>query len=295
MALLAPKIQGRVSKVLMSDIRQTSKYAKYIQVQGWKVEKITGVYYYLRKFPIIGYFCKVQRPNKLPSEKDIKSLRAKYPIFQIVVEPVDKKQAIALQNRGYRNIKAPYLPSKTLILDLTKSKNSLFNNLSKDARQSLKKTTNLPLFTDPTLKSFHDSWKKAVNLGRYVPKLSTLRALKQSFTHSSLFLSSHNMSIEQNYDSNYISGAIFLLADNTCYYWQAFTSPAGRTSLVQYQILWQGILWGKSKGAKCFDFEGIFDSRFPQKSWRGFSAFKKKFGGTTKIYPGAYSKLFLPF
>ena len=86
------------------------------------------------------------------------------------------------------------------------------------------------------------------------------------------------------------SGGIFLVAGKKGYYWQGFTGDKGRKNLVQYKIVWEGILWAKKLGAKRFDFEGIYDDRFPQKSWAGFSAFKKKFGGEVITYPGAYSK-----
>jgi len=51
----------------------------------------------------------------------------------------------------------------------------------------------------------------------------------------------------------------------------------------------------KKMGCKIFDFEGIYDDRFPLKSWLGFSRFKKSFGGLEVEYPGAYSKFLLPF
>jgi lipid II:glycine glycyltransferase (peptidoglycan interpeptide bridge formation enzyme) len=48
-------------------------------------------------------------------------------------------------------------------------------------------------------------------------------------------------------------------------------------------------------GCKIFDFEGIYDSRFPIKSWLGFTHFKKQFGGNEIAYPGCYIKFRLPF
>ena len=86
------------------------------------------------------------------------------------------------------------------------------------------------------------------------------------------------------------SGAIFLIGDKTAYYWQAFTNKEGRRALTQYKIVWEGILWAKAHGAKIFDFEGIYDERFPNKRWKGFSHFKKSFGGYEINYPGAFVK-----
>ena len=106
--------------------------------------------------------------------------------------------------------------------------------------------------------------------GRYVLSISELQKLKKAFGNNSLFLLSE--------DKN--AGSIFLVANGTGYYWQAFTSKKARKTLIQYSIVWEGIKWCKSKGAKYFDFEGIYDERFPLKQWKGFTQFKKKFGGT---------------
>jgi lipid II:glycine glycyltransferase (peptidoglycan interpeptide bridge formation enzyme) len=266
----------------MKDIRQSLNYARYMAQIGWQVERVGQTYVYIRKIPILGAVLKVQRPEKLDIG-GIEALKGKYRVFQIVVEPKDKKQATVLKDRGYRKNQAPYLPTKTLELDLTQSKKKLWQNLKKHCRQALRKTQSLNLSTNPSLKSFHESWVKNTPWQRWKSSASNFRKLKKSFGSSSLLLASHNME----------AGAIFLLANQKAYYWQAFTGKTGRRSLAQYQILWQGILWAKNQGAKVFDFEGIYDARFPLPSWQGFSHFKKSFGGQEVEYPGCFTKLFL--
>ena len=113
---------------------------------------------------------------------------------------------------------------------------------------------------------FRNTWRKAVGLKRYVPPLSHLLALKKSFGKNVTFLAFRD------------SGAIFLKTREIAYYWQAFTGKEGRKSEIQYKIVWEGILWAKRQGAKIFDFEGIYNERFPNKSWLGFTHFKKSFG-----------------
>ena len=84
------------------------------------------------------------------------------------------------------------------------------------------------------------------------------------------------------------SGAIFLKTKDTSHYWQAFTGSEGRKKQIQYKIVWEGIIWAKRSGCKIFDFEGVFDERFPKNSWKGFTHFKKSFGGYEVIYPGMF-------
>ncbi|KKU22795.1 MAG: FemAB domain protein [Candidatus Woesebacteria bacterium GW2011_GWF1_46_13] len=134
-----------------------------------------------------------------------------------------------------------------------------------------------------TIGLFREGWKRAVKWKRYVPPFSHLLALKKLFKENSLFLVT----------PNYSSGTIFLIGDKIGYYWQAFTNKEGRKILAQYKIIWEGILWAKKMGARIFDFEGIYDERFPNKSWLGFTHFKKSFGGYEVAYPGTFVKWFL--
>lgn len=265
----------------MKDIRQAPNYAHYMAQIGWQVEKLDKNYIYVKKIPILGAVLKIQRPEKLDIDQ-IEALKNKYRLFQIIIEPKDEKEVSLLKGRGYKLSKAPYLPTKTLELDLTQSQKKIFQNLKKDCRSAILKTNSLNLSTNPDLESFHEFWVKNTPWQRWVPSVRNFRKLKKTFGSSSLLLASHNME----------SGAIFLLANKKAYYWQAFTGKAGRRSLAQYQIVWQGILWAKKSGAKVFDFEGIYDKRFPLPSWQGFTHFKRSFGGHEVEYPGCFVKSF---
>lgn len=271
----------------MFDIRQTTNYANYLSSIGWIVEKKNDTFYFIRKFPFIGSVIKIQRPKKIRF-KDIKTLSDKYRAFQIILEPNLTPSANSstthhnknLSNHGYRVSKSPYLPSKTLQLDLAKNKNQLLKSMKKDARLAIKKNNNLKfqVFNEMNMKQFRNAWKKAVGWRRYIPPLDHLISLKKSFQDNSFFLTDQ--------DNN--SGAIFLKTKDICYYWQAFTNLRGRKELYQYRIVWEAILWAKKTGCNIFDFEGIYDERYPNKSWLGFTHFKKSFGGYEVSFPGAF-------
>lgn len=265
----------------MLDVRQTPQYARFMSQTGWSVEKANGIYCYIRKIPILGNFIKIQRPKKILTEQDINILRDKYKPFQIIIEPVTNHQSLVTNH--FRQSKSPFVPSKTLHIDVTVSKMKLFNQLKKDARYALRKAQNSKLVDiKHNLELFHSSWKAAVPFDRYVISLDHLQKLQQAFGDKSLFLLSQDNS----------SGAFFIRSSDTAYYWQAFTNKAGRSSQIQYKVVWEGILWAKRSGCKVFDFEGIYDARFPNKKWLGFTHFKKSFGGVEVEYPGAYSRTY---
>ena len=283
----------------MIDIRQSKNYANYLSSQGWIVERINDINYFIKKIPIIGSVLKIQRPLEI-RYKDIKILSEKYNAFQIIVEPIDQEQSTSLMQHGYKPSKSTYLPSKTIHIDLTQTKDQIFKSFNKDCRYAIRKSSfaksygrtmgeNITIreYSSPKeIEIWHTAWKRSVNFMRFVPSLDDLLKFKKSFPQShSIFLASHNIS------GNIIGGALFTRSlHDFGYYWYGFTDKEGRTSLSQYPLLYQGILWAKKRGCKIFDMEGIYDSRFPNKSWLGFTHFKKSFGGTEVSYPGCYSR-----
>lgn len=269
----------------MPDIRQAPEYARYLRRIGWTVETNEGVNYFIKKLPLLGSVLKIQRPEKLDFGF-IENLKKKHKTFQTIVEPtlgtntVTEYHIKLLYQHGFKQTKSTYLPSKTLILDLTKPEKEIFSNFQKDAKSAINKNKKTKVEIAKNIKAFRAIWKKAVGNKRYVPPLAHLQALKDSFKENALFLM----------DNLNSSGAIFLIGDKTCYYWQAFTDKDGRKKQKQYKIVWEGILWAKKNKCKRFDFEGIYDDRFPNKSWLGFTHFKRSFGGKEVVYPGCFVK-----
>jgi hypothetical protein len=297
----------------MLDIRQSESYAKYLRSLGWSVERINEVNYFIKKLPILGSILKIQRPEKIDFTI-IDRLCRKYRVFQIIIEPnltpiIDSTEYHELMlSHGFKLSKSTYLPSKTLQIDLTKSKKQIYANFSKDCKYSIRKNTitkasapnggegvYIKEYSTPNeIIKFREEWKNCVKLRRYVPSSDQLIKLKDSFPHNkSLFLASHNIV------GRIIGGVLFTtsshgISNYITYYWQAFTNNEGHSTLSQYTLLYQGILWAKENGYRIFDFEGIFDPRFPNDSWLGFTHFKRSFGGYEVEYPGCYAKFRLP-
>jgi len=286
----------------MVDIRQSIHFANYLKRLGWAVERVGEVNYFIRKFPLVGSILKVQRPEEINYDI-INRLCRKYRTFQVILEPslasgFGTFSHNQLYAHGFKLSKSPYLPSKTLQIDLTQTQKEIFGHFKKDARYAIKRggAMNIKSYSTPDeIKKWREAWKNSVKFYRYVPTTDQLINLRKSFPGNySLFLASHNMS------GRIIGGVLFTISSHErsnyiSYYWYAFTNKEGRASLSQYSLLYQGILWAKTQGCKIFDFEGVYDPRFPNKSWLGFSHFKKSFGGYEVIYPGCYAKFRLPY
>jgi hypothetical protein len=224
----------------MNDIRQDIRYAKYLDKEGWIIEQAGGIYYFIKKFPIIGSVLKVQRPELLDF-KTIDRLCQKYRVFQVILEPelssdVGSAAHKSIIEQGFKLSKNPYLPSKTLQIDLTKNITTVEKHFKKDARQAIRKGSGLIIkfYSSPSeIKKWREAWRTSVNLSRYVPSTDQLINLRESFPSDySIFLASHNIS------GSIIGGALFTRSSHgIAYYWYGFTNNEGRTSLSQYSLL----------------------------------------------------------
>lgn len=276
----------------MADLRQTKEFAHYLRLTGWRTEKVNHDYLFIRPIPLTPFsLIKIQRPKKIPFEK-INQLAKKHRAIQIIIEPAadgSKAAAKALQKHGYRLTQSTFLPSKTLWLDLNQSEKDLLAQMKKDGRYSLRKAKKqaFKIQAAKNLTKFRRTWRKAVGWRKYVPSLKTLRALNIAFGPKAIFLSADG-------DGQTLAGTIILLGTQRAYYYYAFTSKKGRQKLAQYFLVWETIKLAKKKGCRWFDFEGIYDTRFPHQSWQGFSHFKKSFGGQEMAYPGCWQKLNFP-
>ncbi|HET7099208.1 MAG TPA: hypothetical protein VFI61_03185 [Patescibacteria group bacterium] len=291
----------------MTDIRQTIQYANYLSSEGWIVERVDNTNYFIKKLPIVGSILKLQRSDTIDFGV-IDKLARKYRVFQIIIEPnlasstITEKNHILMLSHGFNLSKSPYLPTITLQIDLTQSKETILSHFKKDTRRAIRQGSgqimnaeNIKEYSSPNkIKIWRDAWKNSVNFSRYVPGEGQLINLRKSFPgNKSIFLASHNIF------GRIIGGALFTTSlhggsNYISYYWYGFTNSEGRTSLSQYTLLYYGILWAKRQSCRIFDFEGIYDSRFPIKSWLGFTHFKRSFGGTEILYPGCYTKFRLP-
>jgi hypothetical protein len=269
----------------MNDLRQTKMYGDFLSKIGWQVIEYKKRQYFIKKIPIIGSAIKLQRCTNFQL-KDVDFLCKKFRVFQVIIEPVSvtQKSRSLLGREDYKLSNTPYLPTKTLQIDISHSIRKIYDQMKKDARYSIRKSEEIPIYESQDIETFRKAWKQSVGLKRHVLPLYELQAFKDAFGERMVTIM----------NSSQTSGAMFLVADHICYYWVGFTDDLARKTLVQYKVLWSGIQWAKKQKAVLFDFEGIYDERFPNEDWKGFTHFKKSFGGVEIEYPGCFTKWRIP-
>ena len=273
----------------MTDLRQTKEYAKYMKSIGWIVERVGGVNYFIKRLPVIGSFVKIQRP-KITDFNQINRVVKKYRAFQIVIEPFDLAQGKPLIKHGFKLTKSPYLPSKTVHIDLTKSEKEVLKEMHYKTRYNIKVALKRDVVVKKSkdIERFVDLWLNAQPSRKFLKLGKSIHAIHNAFGKNSHLLLAYK-------DNKLLAGILMPETGYVAYYMYAAATPEGKKLFAPTLVTWEVIRLAKKLKCKVFDFEGVYDDRFPLKSWLGFSRFKKSFGGLEVEYPGAYSKFLLPF
>jgi len=275
----------------MIDLRQNANYSKYLKRIGWEVEEVTGVKIFLKKIPALGYFTKIQRPEKIISFDSLMSFRKTKRIFSLMIEPGSQKQLVYYINHGFRLSKSPSLPSKTIHIDLTKSLDKLKSGMHQKTRYNIKlsEKRGVKILASNDILKFVGLWhQSARKRGFFFSLKSEILNLYESFGKNAILLFA-------DYKKETVSALFTIFTKDCAYYMYAASTPYGNKLFAPSLVTWESIKIAKQRNVKVYDFEGIYDERFPLNSWKGFSRFKKGFGGKIVEYPGPVRLMFLPF
>ena len=271
----------------MLDFRQYKGWGDYLKMRGWLTDtvksfdgkgKLQVLIFKLGWWPWT--LLKLQRNELDPDFNDLKRLKKKYRVLQTVIEPLKIQNVEDYKKAGFKRSRLPFLATKTVVIDLRKDEKQLWKNLSENAKRLIKankEVENEEMGPD----EFHEIWRK--NSKVWVLTLTELKNLIKSFGKNG------RLSVARD-DRGVHSGLLSLQTKDTLNYFQTWTSDLGRKSGAHYKLVWEEILRAKAGGVTYFDFEGIYDEEFPIKKWKGFTEFKKKFGGEIVHHPGSFSK-----
>ncbi len=263
----------------ISDLRQSAPYAKYIQSIGWQVVSVDSTQIFIRPLGILGAIAKIQRANlPLPWSK-IHPVLKKYRVWMTKLEPLNPRPL----PKRFHHDKWPLLATKTQRIDLTLPLSTIKNRFQKDARYSIRKS----LATSHKTKlnnfdGFYDLWRKANGVKRlWTPPQKHFDSLIKYFDTNCFCIATDNL-----------AGAVVLIHDHIAYYYYAAALPEAKRKSLPYLVIWECIKEAKKRGCKIWDWEGIYDARWPNKNWQGFTHFKKSFGGYELAFPGSFTHWF---
>ncbi len=272
------------------EIQQSPLFADYIKTLKWTVVSVDGTNIFLRKIPIQGTLAKIQRPTTLPSIKKLLPILAKYRVRKVVAE------ADALQNptefnewcnnlRKHVNVtNEPYLPTKTILVDLTAQEAEIFSRFTEAKRRAVRRAlkNNLQIYQSTNIEDLIRIKNKSAGFLGFL----TTFGIKKLWP----IFGPHHAAILLAYSSNnnkVFGGVLLLFWEDIAYYWIAGATREGKKLFAPTLLVWEALKLAKIRGAKQFDFVGVWDERLPRQydSWKGFTKFKEGFGGKTIYYP----------
>ncbi len=274
------------------DIRQSPQYAQYIKSLGWQVDRLGKWYVFIKKFPLIGSLIKIQRTDWPLSFAEIEALAQKYRAFQIIIEPANSRESAGGGKQSFQPLKSPFVPTKTLVKDLKPSEQAIFDSFSKNKRRDIRIAERNKMVVREGIVEDFIGLKKQYLLKKFILPIGTdreIRNIREAFGPKAKILVAE-------FKGQVVAGTLLLFYDKAAYYWQAAATDQGKKLLAPTLLLWEAMKLAKKMGCTKFDFEGIFDERFPKnKSWLGFTHFKEGFRGEEVLYPSPLVLNRLPF
>jgi hypothetical protein len=270
----------------MEDIRQNKGWSEHLKHRGWKtvMVKSSDGRHKIQAFILrLGWWpfsmMKIQRSKYDPDFNDLKRLKRKYWVANSIIEPQKVQNPGAYKKAGYHLTRFPYLAMSTYINDLSISEKDLWGGLSDNAKRLINKNKLSAVTELVEPKKFCELWKKSSKI--WIMQPTEVENLIKSFK-GKVRLSVSRVGNE------YHSGLMTIYSKDTANYYMTWTSDAGRKSGAHYKLVWEEMIRAKNAGMKYWDFEGVFDSRWPQKKWHGFTEFKRRFGGKLVQFPGGF-------
>lgn len=271
------------------EIQQSPPYASYITSLGWQVEKIDGSNLFLKHFPLLGSFAKLQRCTKLPETSKLFPVLSKYHAKRLSVEPDfgipqhTFSAWINIVSSHVQIISTHYISTKTIRVDLDGSHEEIFSRFSEAKRRAVRRAQKNHITIQPS--SHIEDLIRIKNRSAGFLGFITTYGIKKLWP----LFAPENAEILLAYQNTKqcIGGILLLYWDDIAYYWIAGATREGKKLFAPTLLVWEAMKLSKKRGMKIFDFIGVWDERIPKenKAWLGFTKFKEGFGGKEIYYP----------
>jgi len=279
----------RIIRNFILELQQSSLYRQYIERLGWTVVNVDDVQIFIKRIPMYGVLAKIQRPGHLPYIPALVPVLKKYTVRKIVLEPTadtdrETYQTYARSLAKFFTIHTePFLPTKTILVDLNRTEEQIFNACTEAKRRAVRKAIkqNIIVKESHSIKDLLYIKNKSAGLFGEITTYGIDKLWDIFYPKNATILLAYSL------DKTLVGGILLLFWNNISYYWIAGATKKGKKLFAPTLLVWEALKLSKEKGNKQFDFVGVFDERSPKQytAWKGFTKFKEGFGGNSIYYP----------
>ena len=282
------------------DARQTPEWGRYLQSIGWQRIMASRTQVMVRKFPFLDIsLIKIQHAFGPFPFKQIDAIARHKKSLVVLIEPhIVGFDATELKSHGFFQSKMLLAFTATIKIDLAKSREKLFKSLSENARRNIKKAQKEKLRVKiyhmkdkknwEHFDEFYDLLKNLTKMKKfYVPSRDEYNKKMTAFKNTSYLVFAYE-------NEQPIAVVWYVHFGNVIAYFQTGITRRGYETFANYLLVWEGFLLGKRLKKTVFDFEAIYDERFPKNVPKhiGYSEFKKRFHGDVILYPQPWVKTY---
>src|SRR3989344_1899355 len=172
---------------MLVELRQTPEYAKYMEALGWVVRKtnLGKVSVYIKRVLSFLSVAKIQRFEGLIELESMNRALKDEKFTILYLEPnITKDYNYYVDKLNFKPTKFPLLPSKTIVINLTKPEEELLKEMHYKTRYNIKKTqnSNVKVQILGNIEKFAEFWQKdARGRGMFLPMKKEIISIYKSF------------------------------------------------------------------------------------------------------------------
>ncbi len=176
-------------------------------------------------------------------------------------------------------------PSKTLLLDLTRSEEELLKDMHQKTRYNIRLAEKKGVkVVEAGANRFEEFWQLLVSTG----DRDEFNLHGRSYYQAMLKMDSSFVKLLfAEYQGKPLAGNLAVFFGDTATYVHGGSSNQNREAMVPYALQWHNIKLAKHSGYKYYDFHGIDETK-----WPGVTRFKMGFGGQAVEYPGTFDLVY---
>jgi len=263
------------------DLRQTPEYAEYMSLIGWKPIKVFSFqfsvfsYIYIKKIPLLPWSIgKLQRPVGPIDWELVAKIRKKYRIIKLITEEMVAK--------------------KTMWVDLRKSEKELLGAMKPKTRYNIglakRRGIKIKIANGKWLMANSNTRNNFFELLHKNSKRLNIFSMPQKWFEAQVKAFGEKcfgvlaLRLRSGQEAELLAGNFFMTSRDGCFYAHNGSTEWGRKLMAPTLCTWEGMREAKRRKLKVFDFEGIYDGSRVLRRWRGFTRFKKGFGGEEIIF-----------